>query len=288
MDRILSGRGGTLPITVYDSNGAPADAGGGNGTAAVTDSAGVAVAGSPFTAVHGGTGVYTVTIPATLQVLDSYTVNWTFPDASTAETPFEIVGGFYFTIAELRATDPVLAAYSADNCRAVRSAVEDRFEQRTEVAFVPRGQRQVVNGDGTYSIIITPRNYQGSPLRSVVAVTVDGVALSAPDIAVLKVTPYGLIQRPSGIWNVATTSNPWNISILYEHGESEPPAPVKAAALRYARHLAVPHAFDDDRMISFQTDVGIVQQSVARAGKLGFPDIDSVLDAYASVNSLVR
>lgn len=278
MDRILSGRGGTLPITVYDSNGAPADAGGGNGSAAVTDSAGVAVAGSPFTATHGGTGVYTVTIPATLAVLDSYTVNWTFPDASTARTPFEIVGGFYFTITELRATDPVLASFSADNCRAVRSAVEERFEQVCDVAFVPRGRRYKTSGDGTGSLFL-PSKF----VRSVVAGSVGGVALTSPEVADIRIYSWGIQRDTLGVW----TSGNQNVSVLYEYGMAEPPAPVKAAALRYARHLAVPHAFDDDRMISFQTDVGIVQQSVARAGKLGFPDIDSVLESYTNIGSLV-
>ncbi len=107
MDRILRGAGGTLTVTLYDSAGTPADAGAGNGTAAITDTAGVAIAGSPFAAVHGAanSGQYTVTIPASLTVLDTYSVAWTFPDASTRATAFDLVGGFLFTIADLRGFD---------------------------------------------------------------------------------------------------------------------------------------------------------------------------------------
>jgi hypothetical protein len=282
LQRVLRASGSTITLLIYDANGALVDPVPGTAVAAVVDSAGVAISGSPFTATRNSIGNFSFTVPATLNVLDTYQVTWTLGDGSLRYTEFEMVGGFYFTIAELRATDGTLAAYSADNCRAVRDQVEARFEQRCNVAFVPRGRRWVFPGNSSY-VAQLPDIY----VRDIIAVSVGGVALSQPNVDAIQIFPGGVIQRVDGIWATATTAIPQNCSVLYEFGMAEPPGPVKQAALRYARHLAVPHAFDDDRMISYQTDVGTIQQAIARNGQLGYPDIDSVLDAYANIDAMV-
>lgn len=167
MDRLLSGAGGPVEITNYDSSGALANAGsGGSPTAVVLDSAGVAIAGSPFTITPVSTGLYRITIPATITTLDVYSVTWTLPDSSTRSSSFEIVGSFLYTIAAFRAFDTALAnatTYPAATVRDIREVVEDRFARAGRVSFTRRGMRDYLDGDGSSVLFTSERR-----LRTVV------------------------------------------------------------------------------------------------------------------------
>lgn len=279
MDRLLRGPGGTLTVTLYDANGAPADAGAGNGTAVVTDSAGVAVAGSPFTAVHGSTGQYTITIPPALTVLDLYDVVWTFADASTRRTQFEIVGAFLFAIAELRTFDTELSnatTYPAALITAARAAVEECFEYEMvgRAAFRPRGARDLLDGTGTYTLMVE----NTLPLR-VISAKIATVALTSSELTDLRIYPTGMIRRDQmGYW----TRGNRNVEIFYEYGYASVPAPIHIAAMRYARHLLVKSAFEaNDRATAVFTDAGGYRLTIAgRDGWTGLPEVDSVLKQW--------
>lgn len=274
MDRLLAGAGGTLSLLAYDAAGALADVDGTNAPSSVS------VQGSGGTEVltpagsRSSAGTYATTIPVSLTTLDLYTVLWTWPSAATRTTQFEVAGSFLFSDAELRAWDPDLttAAYSAEKVRDARETAEDRFASVARWSFTRRGRREWLDGDGTEELFVAERK-----LASVTSVAIDGVALSAPELAELEVYENGKIVRPSG-W----TEGRRNVEILYAFGDLTPPAPVRDAGLRYARHLLAHGPFDDlDRATGLQTEAGFLRISqAAPGGKVGIPDIDAVLADY--------
>lgn len=280
MDRLLSGAAGTVEITNYDSSGALANAGtGGSPTAAVLDSAGVAIAGSPFTITPVSTGLYRITIPSTQAVLDTYDVTWTLPDSSTRTSRFEIVGSFLYTISAFRAFDVALAnttTYPSVTVRDIREVVEDRFARAGRVSFTRRGQRDYLDGDGSSVLFTSERR-----LRSVVSVKVDGTTL---DLANLKSYITGKLVLTSGVFNSGTQ----NVEVLYQHGWEPPPAPVVNAGLVYGRELIVKGAFDDlARATSISTELGLMRISQPGEGRVGVPEIDAVLAEYGWRTPLV-
>jgi hypothetical protein len=133
--RIVAGTAATLTWQAVDQNGEPADPG--TTTVAVSGSAGAVIlaAGTSTTAV--GT-TRTVAIPA--QDVDDLTVTWTGADA-TATGGVDVVGGVYFTVAQLREWERSLSSgqdYTPADVIAKRIETETLFEQRTMQAFVPR------------------------------------------------------------------------------------------------------------------------------------------------------
>jgi hypothetical protein len=270
VDRILRSAAGTVQIQLYDSTGAVADPGG-TVTAAVKDSAGVAIAGSPFTA--SGTGTNPRTFSVTLAILDTYDVTWTLPDTSTRRTQFEVVGGFVFAVAELRAFDSLLSAKTAPELREIREIVEEKFEVGGNVSFTLRGHRVAVDGKGTDKVFVPDVE-----VRTLVAASIDSVALSAPEIAAVKVYPFGMLVRPSSVWSLG-----WrNVSVLYEHGLADVPSAISRAAKKYARYLMLNSAAEaSERATAMFTEAGGYRLTLAgRDGPTGLPEVDAVLAEF--------
>lgn len=273
MDRILRGPGATIELRNYDAGGNLANAGaGGTPTAAVVNSAGTAIAGSPLTITNPGTGRYTIAIPSTLAVLDTYTVTWTLPDTTQRITQFEVVGTFLFTQADLRALDAVLTNETTFPDEAVinaRENAERRFEEAAEVSFTLRGTRVWLNGTG-HEKLMAPHH----ELRRVVSGTIDGATL---DTAGVNVYPHGLLERTAG-W----TEGQRNVSLLLEHGYATVPEPVRRAGLLYARTVLLRSALEQsDRATAVFTDLGGYRLTLAgRDGPTGLPEVDAVLAQF--------
>lgn len=270
MDRILRGPGATIELRNYSAAGDLVDAGGtGNGTAAIRDSAGVAVAGSPFTATRVSVGTYQVSIPSTLAILDVYSVTWTLPDATTRKTEFEIVGSFLFTQAELRALDTVLAdetAFPDAVLVEARENTEQRFERAGLVSFTLRGDREYLDGTGTDRLIS-----RHAELRALVSATMDGGSVTVADV---DVYPHGVMRLLSG-W----TSGYRNVVALVEHGYLSVPEPVRRVGLLYARSILLKSALEQsDRATAVFTDLGGYRLTLAgRDGATGIPEVDAVI-----------
>jgi hypothetical protein len=282
MDRILAGTGSKVRITNYDTNGDPADAGGGNGTAVVTDSAGAAAPGSPYTAVRVSTGTYEVTLSATLTVLDVYDVDWTLPDTTHRSTQFELVRTFLFAVADLQALDSVLANetdFPIPTLVNARENAEQRFEEVADVSFTTRGARLRLDGNGRYN-----RNGDGfigtglQELQRVISCSVDGTALTGPQLAELVVYRHGTIIWPATRWVLGAG----NISMLVEHGYSTVPEPVRRAGLLYARTVLIRSAMEQsDRATAVFTELGGYRLTLAgRDGPTGLPDVDAILAQF--------
>lgn len=272
MDRVLRGIGATIRLSNYDANGTLVNAGGGNGSAAVTDSAGVAVAGSPFTATNSGTGLYDVSLPTTLVVLDTYTVVWTMPDATTRRTEFEMVGSFLFTQADVRALDPVLASeteFPDALLVEARENTEQRFQEVAEVSFTLRGERLYLDGIGADRPRLQTKVHE---LRSVITCKIDGATVT--DVTAY---PHGTLYRDAG-WPEGQR----NIEALVEHGYRTVPAPIRRVGLLYARTVLLRSALEQsDRATAVFTDIGGYRLSLAgRDGPTGIPEVDAVLDQF--------
>lgn len=286
MDRILRDAGGVLTLRNYDANGDLADVDGANapsGASQVTDSAGTVVAG--FTFARTGTGVYTCTLPANLEVLDRYAISWAWANGQSRASEFELVGGFLFTIPDVRAFDPALAdetTYPDARIIQARGHVEDVFEHQrtTGMAFRPRGRRVDVDGTGTRGLFLPDTH-----LRLVRAVTMDGTAFTSGELADVAVYPHGEIVRATlGTF----TAGIRNVQVLYEFGEGAVPGDVWQAALKLARYALAPGPMDGDGRATAQfNEFGGFRLTIAgRDGPTGLPDVDAVLDRYRAAPAM--
>jgi hypothetical protein len=280
MDRVLRDAAGQLDLLTYDSTGALADVDGTNAPAiVVTDSAGVTVAG--FTPSRTATGVYQATLPANLEVLDTYEAAWNFSNGQTRRSEFELVGGFLFTVADVRALSAQLADtinFPAATIRRVRAEVEDVFEDPkiTGRAFRPRGRRISLDGTGTDTLALPDFD-----IVRLVAVSVDGTALTLSDITI---QPWGGLTYGASTW----TSGAGNVDLLYEYGLRAVPAKVRREALVLEQSYLQPSPAQEGRATAMFTDVGAFRLTTAgRDGWTGIPSVDACLTQYSLASKVV-
>lgn len=204
--------------------------------------------------------------------LDTYTAVWTgTADAAEQEwrTEFELVGGYLFEISDMRASRAELentTKFPTAKLRDARVTAEQRFELGCHVAFVPRGARVELRGDGTRTLLVPIVE-----LRRVYAVTVDGVAIDVDD---LVVEPWGALVRSSA-WPKGS-----RIAVHLEHGYSAPEGPVSEAVLELARDYVMPSNLPA-RATGISSDVGFMRFTLAgKDGTTGIPNVDAAIAAY--------
>jgi hypothetical protein len=278
--KLLQNRGATISFTVTDQFGVPADAAA-PPLVTVRDGAGAIVAG-PSAATDVGTGVYDFGLtPAQTAVLDIYTATWVYVRAGNAETAtsrFEVVGAFYFTVAEARAFDNAALAsetsYPNAKIAAGRDLVEDELEVACGVAFVPRARRVSLPGAGRAELVLPDRR-----VRSLLSGSVGGTALTDPELAAITLRPEGVAYRQSG-WP-SSASAPFNVWLHYAVGYDAPPERIKRAALVLLRHRLVASNIED-RAISYTDEFGTRALAVAgrRGQPFGIPDVDAAVQDY--------
>lgn len=292
MDRLLRDAIGQLDLLTYDATGAPVDIDGSNAPAiVVTDSAGVATAA--WTPSRVNVGTYKAIAPSNLEALDTYTAVWNFANGQTRTTQFELVGGFLFTIADVRALGTPLSnatTYPAAVVLAARAAVEDVFEDEkiTNRAFRPRGRRFTSDSTGTDTLVVPDFD-----ITRVVSASVDGGALTVSDV---KVESGGTLRLKTGTWGL----QPWigtsgaqvqgvqNISVFYEYGFASPPAKVRREALKLAKSYLLESPLEEGRATAVFTDLGGYRLSIAgRDGWTGIPSVDACLAQYSFAPTVV-
>lgn len=253
-------------------------------TVTVTRADGTVVATAQATAGTGsGPRTYTLTA-ANNTALDFLTAVWTDAgDGSTHTTYIEVVGAFYFTVAEARLSDAVLAdtsKYPTATIAAARREVEEEFERICDLAFVPRYRRQTFSGIGSTSLLLDRPHAR--TIRSVWNYSDHDsyTAFTADELASLVLDEWGLITSRT---SVAFPSGNRNLVVAYEHGMSRPPAEVKRAALQRLRYcLNKARGGIPDRATSFSvTEGGTYQLDTAGPDKTGMPDVDAVLARYS-------
>lgn len=281
--QILRGVAATLSWQPTDSTGEPA-APSGTVTVGVTKADGTVVvaAGTATTGSSTSPRTYALAAQNTLELL---TVTWTDSgDSSTATQLVEVVGGYWFTVAQAAARDEKLAdqaKYPPARIVAVRAEVEAEFEDVTGQAWVPRYRRETLRGTGHNEIVTTEVRVR--TVRSVRAYDPDGVThdtWSAGDLAELTITDHGTLLRPDG----AAWAKGIRYVVEYEHGHDRPPVDLRDAAVTRLRHRLNAHRSGiPDRATTLSTDAGQTF-ALATPGLRGFitgiPDVDVVLGRY--------
>ncbi len=176
VQRLLVGKPGTLSVTILDTNGNPVVPSGAV-TVGVQSVSGQTIV-APGTAATDGalTGVCTVPVTAVQTAkLDQWTATWTDSgNGSTQTSDHEVVGGFFFSIADARASDPVLAdtaKYPDTTLLTMRQAVEEECEFICDVPFVPRYRRVLCDGTAEPEIFVLDSKIR--TIRSAMIITAD-------------------------------------------------------------------------------------------------------------------
>jgi hypothetical protein len=225
--------------------------------------------------VDGGTGIFSYTLSAgDTSLLDRLRLQWHI-GTQTFTTYAEIVGGFYFTVAEALAL-PELTGKSAIEIAAVRTLAEQAFEDAAGVAFVPRYERvQVTPGSG--ALIGLPKSPVRA-IRDVSEVTSLGASPVTVTLSEVGYTTEG-IYRPNG-WTVV----PHGVTVGYEFGRDCPPERVKRAVLLLAKNWLIDGPIDD-RATGIPTDGGIITLSTPgqRGVVFGLPEVEAALEQYSLI-----
>ncbi|MGH9168730.1 MAG: hypothetical protein ACRD02_12985, partial [Acidimicrobiia bacterium] len=264
-------------LELRDSNGNLIDPTSGGVSAKVTDSAGIEITGSPYSAVGAGVGLYDITIlPANAATLDVYDVEWTALISTTNEkrrTQYEVVERFLFEISELREfnSQVTVGKYSSPKVARAREIAQETFETQCGVAFRPRGRRASLEGSGGQELLM------GDLFpRKVVSGAIDDVALSSADLTDLELADWGVATRKErGIWPRGA-----QVDLVYEYGMDQAPAEVKRECMVLAGALLISSA-TPDRAVSMSTAGETFALSVAgRDGPTGIPSVDAVIARF--------
>jgi hypothetical protein len=185
----------------------------GDGTVFTTD--------GPTTA--GGPGEFTYTLGPQSN-LELFTLRWRATFAGTVQyitTQVEIVGGYYVSLADLKA-EPGMSTKTDAQLAEGRQWFEELAEAWCGIAFVPRYARDVVDGTGTSRLLLTHRRP-----RTLYTAKVGGVAETFTDWALYDT---GMIARPG-----AFTFGRLNYELTYEHGYAEADGELREATLTAVR-----------------------------------------------------
>lgn len=287
MERVLRNTAATVSVTFY------------NGTTAVEADGAVTVVAkkadgstlfSTTATNQPAVGVYSVVIPAQ-STLNFITLSWTGSFTGTPVTitsEVEIVGGFYFSLGELRAYESAfsnLTNYPDSRLADARDQVEAEFEDICHRAFVPRYWRES-------SIEIDPDEYM-IWLEKPEATMFTVLKQNNQDLLSYYTSGYLIRDKnsPRGVHAINTAVNLFNydtmyypISAEYEYGLTQVPIPIKQKALKRAKQLLLGQrsTIDERATTMLLPDIGQVNLATPgeRGSETGVPDIDVVLRRY--------
>jgi hypothetical protein len=311
LEQVLRGTSSTISVTFY-VDGDPTDPSPDTATIRITRLDGSEVVASTA-ATNAGVGKFTFDLtPTHAALVDVLSASWTATfggQSQTIVTQVEVVGGFYFAIAELRAKHPELSdptLFPSDVLAEERAVAEDIIEGELAcaVAFVPRVGRESVAGDGG------PRLYLQKPsVRAIRSVTVNGTALTSGELAALSLDGHGLWSTtgwpsaaawPSGwpSYGMPTWScppGPANIVVVYEHGLDAPPRQIKDAAMLLTSARALGSGSGADGVNPRATrirlnDVGevLLADPTAPGATTGIPEVDAAINDHSRARTFSR
>lgn len=263
-------------------------------TLTIRDGAGSTIyTGTPT--LHSGHADSTIPV-ATLPKLDLYTFSYTATtdpgNVAVAWTDeIELVGGYIFSIAELRAQDRAFTdatKFPTAALKQVRIAVEDVIEgaRAASIAFVPRGRRVKMDGNSPdYTRGWIPQLY-GTDYRTILApdfairkihsASVNGVALTQPEIDDIGISDNQL-WRSSGVQYPAWAFGHQNVVMHYEHGLDRPTGAIKRAALILAREYLIKSDLPGRATATSIGDQMFRLTIAGRDGLTGIPDVDAAI-----------
>jgi hypothetical protein len=261
LDEVATGATGNVVVTVTRLDGTAVESGNATGP----DSA------NQYTYLFGGR-----------DVLDELIVSWAATVSGDAvvldQDRLQVVGGFFFGLSEVRneLKVPVASATTAQ-LAAKRTEVEQECERICRRAFVPRFAREYLDGTNTERLALPPRRCE---VRAVRAVSVGGVAWSAPDVAALAFSAEaGALYRPLGvIWPLGHR----NIAVEWEFGWDYPPEDLKSVSMLRLRSL-LPRTRSGipERALSYTDQAGTSYRlSMPDKDSTGIPDVDGTYQRW--------
>lgn len=281
--RVLMGVPAVLTSTRLDSNGDPVDPQSAV-TVSVADATGADLysTSTGVTVGGGGSGVASVPVPAGVTArLAILTATWTETGAGVTWTStHEVCGGFFFSLADARASDSSLAdtgRYPDSAVLAKRKEVEEEAEWICDVAFVPRYRRVTVDGSGTNELLLPDnalRRIRSATIYSTIGTSPMYTTLTPDDLAALDLREDVLVTRTNyKIWDIGQG----NITVEYEHGFGSPRSDMKdAALLRLRSRLNLRKTGVPDRATSFTSaEGGTYRLDLPGVYKTGIPEVDS-------------
>jgi hypothetical protein len=288
VQRLLVGKPGTLSVTIVDSLGSPVTATGALTVGVISASGQAIIAPGTATTAGANPGVYTVSVSAAQAAkLDQWTATWTDAgNGSTQTSDHEVVGGFFFSLADVRASDSVLAdatKYPDGVILAARQSVEEECEFICDVPFVPRYRRVLCDGTAEPEIFVLDSKIRAIRSATIFTANSTGQALvlTTAQLAALVIDDDFKIQRnDGGIW----TEGRRNVVIEYECGWDAPPGELAAASLiRLRSVLNRQFSSVPDRATSFVTEGGTTfRLDTPHAFATGIPEVDAVYNRYST------
>lgn len=225
--------------------------------------------------------------------LDRLTLVWTATvgdDVLTLDQDrVEVVGGHLFGLAEARGYDKLLAnniKYPTTLLKTTRNEVEDEAESICECAFVPRFERELLDGTGEASLRlmwpltrvvrkVSVTNTFGDPL---VDFDADQLLRVAPgDDGVLRLDSGFFWTASNWTWGAFWPLGRRNVLVEYEHGlDGPPPSMNRAGKQRLKSLLLEATAALPDRAEGVAiTDTGTVVRR-PDADSTGIPAVDAI------------
>jgi hypothetical protein len=266
MDRILKGTNATLKVT-FMVDGVVTDPTPATATVTIIGADGTAlVTAAP--AVHGTVGVFTYTLSGgAIANVDNLTARWTSA-LGTVETYVEVVGGFLFSLFDLKSD---VAGKTTDEYVTARTDAEDALEQACGCAFVPRLRTQTFSGSGALTAVLD-RPF----VRAIRSVRIGGVALTVSELLALRFSTAGTLYHQSG-W----TAGYGNAVVVYEHGMDRPPQRVGRACRTLAK-INLTRGPLSDRATQDVTEFGTVNLATPGmfGSTFGIPEVDEVVREY--------
>ena len=267
MERIILGRSATLTHTFSATvTGTP--------TVALTRRSDGTVVTTG--AVTGSSPTFGYTIPASSNIqLDTYDEVWTATQGGAPQSyadTVEVTGGALFTIADMRVLLPNATTFPDAMIADMRTLVEQAMEQVAEVAFVPRWERETINGDGSHHLVL-----RWSRVREIKAVTINGVAVT-------PVSDVVALREGVAYYQYGWTFGFGNVRVTYEHGYDNPPWRIAQAALQEAKYrLTAANSPTDARTITATYEGGTtILQQPGRGGMHFFlPETDEAVNQYS-------
>jgi hypothetical protein len=182
----------------------------------------------------------------------------------------DIVGAFYVPIVDLRAMNGLASetAFPQELLEEKRQWFEDLAERFCGFAFVPRYERELLDGDGSGTLWL-----KHALPRRILTCKVDGAAQTG--LTAWDLYESGRIVRDTGFFAAGRR----NVEVTYEHGADEPDVEVRQVAMQAIRGLLLAGQSGlPDRMTSYVTEMGTVIRT-APMRPTGIPEVDAVLQA---------
>lgn len=219
-------------------------------------------------------------------VLDELVLTWSATVAGDAvvldSDVIEVVGAFFFGLAEGRAVDQALSnttKYPTALLVDARVFTEDECELITGQAWVPRFCREALSADNAGRLRLS-----NTMIRAVRAITVNGSIWSGTALTGLGFSDTGIVYSDSGSFLPPRQLGRKNVVIEYEHGHDRPTPDILRGAKQRFKSIALQgkSALPDRAERLVTVDAGTVFLASPAVDKVGIPEVDA---AYARAPS---